>query len=137
MSKKSDKRSVSLSLTVISEVERRSPGKSAAYFSAPTGISPVLDRDLTRLYALYDEIRPSIEEKFTEDDLDFLIGIWEPEGIVKKPPSRTKGLLLSAVSGPNSSLAEKIGNLNSAEVLTLADLIEEKSITATREKQVV
>lgn len=137
MSKKSDKRSVSLSLTVISEVDRRSPGKSAAYFSAPTGISPVLDRDLTRLYALYNELRPTIEGKFTSNDLDCLAGIWAPYGIIKHSPTITKNLLLSAVSGPNPMVASKITDLSSAEVLALVDLIEEKSITAIREKQVV
>lgn len=132
--KKTDKRSVSLSLTTLAEINRRSPGKSAQYFCAPTGISPVIDRGLFRLFELYEETRPSLQKAFASSDLDKMAQVWLEHGEPTKSPVMTKNLLTSALKSSNlTEMVERIEKLSSIEIYSLIDLFEESTANSSKE----
>lgn len=127
--KKTEKRSVSLSITALAEIQRRCPGRKDDYFCAPTGISPVIDRDLIRLYGLYNEIRPDILRDFKDSELEFMTDVWSTHGESKKGPAMTRNLLASALStSGRAALAERIGVLDSVSVYALVDILEERAV---------
>ena len=113
--------SFTLSPTVLSDIEKR---------TGETNASAVVDRDLTRMYSIFDHYRPAVLALFTHNELKELAEAIGPH----RPGMRTLGA--RGVEGVFRSLieqevipkkfAKKINdeNLQLIQIITLIDAVE-------------
>lgn len=132
------KTSVSLNIDTVEEVDNRSKGKVGEHFSAPNGMSPVIDRDLGRYYKLVTATKPNVNPAWE----DYMVGVWTPLSEMKPTPidpTLVRSMLTASITAGGHAEAAEMNKtvmaFSPAEVLALVDVLDMRIASEFRKKE--